>query len=654
MKILHLEDRPADAALVHALLKEEWPECVVTVVANHPDFLRHLEGDVFDIILSEFSLGTFTGLDALAIARQKRPDTPFIFLSAAIGEEGVIEAVKAGAQDYVVKDRLKRLVTAIRRALQESVERQLYREAGQRIREQAELLNKARDAIIVTDLAGHITFWNQGAERITGWSQAEVVGRDLQDVFGAEAHTEIEAARKALETEDAWRGEYQFHDNAGRLLVIDISATLIRDDTGRPTARLSIGTDVTAKRLLEERFLRAQRMESIGMLAAGIAHDLNNVLAPIMMVAPVLREHATAPGNLRMLEILEASASRGAGLVRQILAFAQGTGGTPKLIQVKHLLQDITKVVSETFPKNISFEQSVPNDLWPINANATQIHQVLLNLCVNARDAMPAGGRLILRAENCLLDEVSVRAIPDAQPGTWLVLHVEDTGSGIPPEVLAHIWEPFFTTKEADKGTGLGLSTVRGIVEAHKGFLSLTTAAGVGTTIRVYLPAAEVTTDGVAGVTVHPFATRGSGELVLVVDDEVQIRDVTAATLAHFGYRVLVAADGVEALALFAARSSEISVVVTDLSMPKLDGAAVAGVVQRLNPKAKVLLVSGLASGDRNADAKGFDGPVLLKPFKAETLLAAVHQLLQPVPVIPPSAEAVALDGPVPARTPAK
>lgn len=641
MKFIPLEDRPGDA--------EQALQRFASIVESTPDFvaMATLAGRVFFVNragrkMIDLPENLDPGL--LSVTDFYSPE-----VSARIMRENIPAALRDGSWvgETTVRTRDGRLIPVSQIIIAHppingaegylsTVMHDLtrYRDAGQRIREQADLLNKARDAIIVTDLAGNITFWNQGAERIAGWSQAEVVGRPLLDVFGAEARTEIETARKALETEDAWRGEYQFYDKAGKLLVIDISATLIRDDTGRPTARLSIGTDVTAKRQLEERFLRAQRLESIGMLAAGIAHDLNNVLAPIMMVAPVLREHATAPGNLRMLEILETSASRGAGLVRQILAFAHGTSGKPRLIQVKHLLRDIMKVVSETFPKNLSIEERVPNDLWPISANPTQIHQVLINLCVNARDAMPNGGKLILRAENCLLDELSVRAIPGARTGTWLVLHIEDTGSGIPPETLARIWEPFFTTKAPDKGTGLGLSTVRGIVDAHQGFVSLISTVGVGTTFRIYLPAAEVTTEGDTGVTAHPFAKRGSGELVLVVDDEAQIRDVTAATLAHFGYRVLVAADGVEAVALFAARSSEISVVVTDFSMPNLDGAAVAHVVQRLNPKTKILLVSGLASGNHSGEMQRFAGPFLLKPFNAETLLAAVHQLLHPEVVI--------------------
>jgi two-component system cell cycle sensor histidine kinase/response regulator CckA len=409
---------------------------------------------------------------------------------------------------------------------------------------------------------------------------------------------------------------------------MELSITLIRDDAGEPESHLCIGADITEKKSLEEKFLRVQRLESIGMLASGIAHDLNNVLAPIFLAAPMLREHATDPVDISMLTTLEKSAERGAGLVRQILSFAHGVGGANQQLQVKHLLKDTVSVIKETFPKNIRLEHSVAPNLWCITGNPTQIHQVLLNLCVNARDAMPSGGTLVLRAENCLLDETAAQAIEGARPGAWVVLHVADTGTGIPLQTLARIWEPFFTTKGEGKGTGIGLSTVRGIVENYKGFVDLKTELGHGTSFRVYLPAAEDAQIEEAGQLAVPFAVRGNGELILIVDDEVQIRDTASATLIHYGYRVLVAKDGTEALALFATRSTEINVVITDFNMPNLDGSALARVVRQMNPNAKILAMTGLNSSGRSLHGPHPEGAVLLKPFKAEALLFAVNKLL--------------------------
>ena len=296
-------------------------------------------------------------------------------------------------------------------------------------------------------------------------------------------------------------------------------------------------------------------------------------------------------------------------------------------------MRDTVTVISETFPKNIVLEEKVAGDLWPVMANPTQIHQVLLNLCVNARDAMPDGGRLIIRAENFVLDQAGAQAIDGASPGSWLVLHIEDTGTGIPPETLVHIWEPFFTTKGAGKGTGLGLSTVRGIVETHKGFIDLKTESGRGTAIRVYIPAAEVTSRSLNPDAAKPVVTRGSGELVLIVDDERTIREIAAATLSHFGYRVIVAKDGSEAVAMFATRSREIRMVITDVSMPNLDGAILASVVHKLNPAVKILAMSGHNSSSTGSQIREYASAYLVKPFKTDDLLTTVQRLLHPGPV---------------------
>jgi PAS domain S-box-containing protein len=360
--------------------------------------------------------------------------------------------------------------------------------AERRIREQADLLNHAHDAIIVTDLEGRITLWNRGAEKIYGWSTAEAIGQTSAGLFGLEAAAAFTDAFRSAATTGDWRGELSLHNRQGRPLIVRLNLTTILDDDGRPKARLGISTDITATKALEEQFLRVQRLESVGLLAAGIAHDLNNMLAPILMGSAMVRQHVKDPADIKLLASMEKSAERGAGLVRQILGFAHGVGGPPQPVQLKHVARDIIAVVEETFPKSITFEYHVPTNLWVINANPTQIHQVLLNLCVNARDAMPRGGTLRLRAENVMLDDRAATALKGAQPGSYLMLEIGDTGTGIPPDALERIWEPFFTTKAAGSGTGLGLSTVRGIVEKHFGFIDLQTTAGHGTTFRVRLP----------------------------------------------------------------------------------------------------------------------------------------------------------------------
>jgi PAS domain S-box-containing protein len=507
------------------------------------------------------------------------------------------------------------------------------KESERRIREQAELLDKANEAIVVVDLDHRITFWNHGAERLLGWSAAEMIGSPASRVFPlTEAGTDDDVIN-AIATVGDWRGEVLTHNRNGHPITLETSITVLYDEKKRPTGRLKISTDITEKKKLAEQFLRAQRLESIGMLAAGIAHDLNNVLAPIGMASTLLRDHVSDSNDVRLLDTLEKSTARGAGLVRQILGFAHGAGGEHRVVQVKHLLRDIIGVITETFPKSIVVEYQVPNDLWPVMGNATQIHQVLLNLCVNARDAMPQGGNLCVGAENCLLDVSAARALEQQRghrvaPGPWLVLQVKDTGTGIPPEILPRIWEPFFTTKGTDKGTGLGLSTVRGIVETHHGFVTLQTSPGEGTDFQVYLPAtmAAVTADG-ADV---PCAGRGHGELILLVDDESFIREAAGAILTHGGYEVIAACDGTAAAALFELRADEISLVITDRDMPSLDGAGLASVIRQRDPSMKILAISGLASSTAGRESVScqFADAFLPKPFTAQTLLNSVAQLL--------------------------
>lgn len=486
------------------------------------------------------------------------------------------------------------------------------------------LVECSPDAMFV-HAGGRVVFANAATAKLLGAETPDqIVGRALLDIAPpapdrGTRQFEAPAEEVALLSEQSLR---RIDGTQVKVESIGIPITF----GGKPAVQMILH-DLTERLRLEEQFHQAQRLESLGMLAAGIAHDLNNVLAPILMGAPLLRETTTDAVNRALLTDIEKSADRGAGLVRQILGFAHGIGGEPQTIQVNHLLMDIVSVLNRTFPKSITIDLRAPKDLWPVTANPTQVHQVLLNLSVNARDAMPQGGQLGLRAENCALDESAASAFPGARAGRWVVLHVEDTGTGIPADVLARMWDPFFTTKAANKGTGLGLSTVRGIVEAHHGFILVQTAAGRGTTFRVYLPPAErVLRENLP----TPVVPRGQGELVLVVDDVTSIRGLAETILTRQGYRVLLAADGTDALEKFI-RTPGIAVVVTDLDMPGLAGSALAGIVRRLNPAVKILAMSGLDAAPTDPfQPRQFADAFLLKPFTAEQILTLTHHLLHP------------------------
>jgi nitrogen-specific signal transduction histidine kinase/ActR/RegA family two-component response regulator len=397
-----------------------------------------------------------------------------------------------------------------------------------------------------------------------------------------------------------------------------------------PNEGVAFVLDLTERKKLEQQFLRAQRMESIGTLAGGIAHDLNNVLAPIMMSIDLLKGTSSHPQAGQILAAVESSARQGAEIVRQVLSFARGLDGERVEIQTKHLVEDLKNIVGSTFPKNIQAEFFVPVDVWTILGDPTQVQQVLLNLCVNARDAMPEGGHLVLGVENCVLDAHYAAMNPGTRPGRYVQINVVDTGTGMPPGVIDKIFEPFFTTKEIGKGTGLGLSTVMAVIKSHDGLVQVESEPGRGTTFKVFLPAAETSADEQKKVTPLLALPRGQGETVLVIDDEASIVTITSQTLESFGYRVLTATDGAEGVALYAIHQEEIAVVITDVMMPVMDGAATIRALVWINPAIKIIAASGLdANGSRINVADPNVRHFLTKPYTARTLLTTLRATLE-------------------------
>jgi two-component system, cell cycle sensor histidine kinase and response regulator CckA len=511
-----------------------------------------------------------------------------------------------------------------------SIDRTAQRLAEEQNREQAKLLNLASDAIIVRDLDQRLIFWNQGAERLYGWTAEEAVGARTLDLFVSEKlqvmEAEVELLRKGV-----WSGQLTHKSKEGREVIVNSRWTLVRNEAGGPQSVLVIDTDITETKKLESQFLRAQRLESIGTLASGIAHDLNNILSPILMAVSILRRSLANPEDERMLNIVEGSAERGAGIVKQVLTFARGAEGERVLLQPKHLVSELSKIMAQTFPRNIDIQTNLPTDLWTVLGDATQLHQVLLNLCVNARDAMGAeGGTLTVSAENLAIDEHFASMNPGAQLGWHVALRVSDTGSGMSPETMDKIFDPFFTTKEVGKGTGLGLATVIGIVKGHGGFLTVQSEPGTGTTFSVFLPASRDAE--VAKKEEEAAVADGNGELILVVDDEAPIREALVGTLAAHGYRAYTAEDGTDALALYFQRKGEISVVLTDLAMGQMDGIALVRALRKIDPGVRVIVSSGHFQKENMAVLNSLGVKVLLeKPYTAEKLLRAVRKVLEPV-----------------------
>lgn len=501
------------------------------------------------------------------------------------------------------------------------------RRAEDQIRQQATLLDKARDAIMVRDLEHGITYWNKSAEELYGWTAQEVLGRNASEILYRDLAA-FEKAIAAVLSVGEWSGELQQVTKSGESILIEGRWTLVRDDLGRPQAVLAINSDITEKRRLEQQFLRAQRMESIGTLAGGIAHDLNNMLAPILMSIDLLRLTSRDERSQAVLSTIETSAKRGADMVKQILSFARGVDGPRATIDVRQIIDDMRYLVQDTFPKNITFHADVEPELPSFSGDHTQLHQVLLNLCVNARDAMPRGGTLTVAATSLQADENYAGMTPNAKPGAYLKIKVTDTGAGIPREMLDKIFDPFFTTKELGKGTGLGLSTVLAIVKSHGGFVNVYSEPGNGTTFSICLPATDAD-EGESIMAQDAARPRGDGQLILIVDDEAAVRVITRQTLETYGYRVLVAEDGSEAVALYSRHRSEIAVVVTDMMMPVMAGEVTIQVLKRLNPAVKIIAASGLTNDGSAARVSAMGvRHFLLKPFTAQTILIALHEVL--------------------------
>jgi two-component system, cell cycle sensor histidine kinase and response regulator CckA len=642
--ILIVDDTPTNLDVLFDFLVDSG--FTVLVAEDGESAIERAEYAPPDLILLDILMPGIDGFETCRRlkANESTKDIPIIFMTALIETVDKVKGLNLGAVDYVTKPlqheevlarielhlRLRNLTKALQeqnlRLEQEMQER--FR-SEQKIREQAALLDITTDAILVQDLDNQILFWNKGAERLYGWTVEEAIANNAIQLLYREPLPELENGYRVLAECGSWQGELRQITKQGKNIIVATRWTLVRDEDGQPKSILVVNTDITEKKQLEAQFLRTQRMESLGTLASGLAHDLNNALSPILISVQLLEQKLHDEQSQRILNMLESNTKRSAALVKQVLSFARGFEGNRTNLEVGKIISEIEQIVKQTFPRSIEIRTDIQmQNLWSICSDATQLHQVLMNLCVNARDAMPDGGILEISARNLWIDENYARMNLDAQVGAYVVITVSDTGIGIKREVIDRIFEPFFTTKELGKGTGLGLSTVLGIIRSHGGFVQVDSEVGKGTQFKVYLP---VTRAGETDLTPtgHHELPKGHGELILVVDDEDSIREITKASLEKNAYRVLVAKDGIEAIALYSQHKQEISAVLIDMMMPTMDGPTTIRVLQKINPQVKIIGVSGLLSNHKmlgvvNSSVKKF----LPKPYTSNELLKNLQAVL--------------------------
>jgi len=661
IKVLLVEDNLAEARLLREVLKGIALHSFQLVhVQRLRDAFQQLQEGAFAVALLDLTLPDSTGLDSLDALIAQMPSLPIVVLTNTNDEDLAIEAVRHGAQDYIVKRHINQelLARSLRYAIERKQNAEALRETNeileQRVQERTAALKAAnehlqqeiegrqrvQERLELAQKAGRIGMfeWNIQSNQVA-WSP------ELEALYGLQAGSFGDGYNRWLEAlhpddrerteQELWQAiahnqglntEFRICWPAAETHWIAVKSSLFQDDRGQPLRMIGIHMDITEKKQLEAQFLRAQRLESLGTLASGIAHDLNNILTPILAVVQLLpmKMPDLNEQTQHLLQTLETSAQRGADLVKQILSFARGVEGKRISLQVEHLLVEVRRMIEQTLPKSIEIQLDIAPHLWPVFADATQLHQVLMNLCVNARDAMPDGGILQLAAANCEVDEAMARRYLDAQVGPYVVVSVTDTGMGMPASVLNRVFDPFFTTKPLGKGTGLGLSAVMGIVKSHGGFIDVASEINQGSEFRIFLPASQPTAPPKPD---DLCLFLGHQELILVIDDETAICEITKATLETYNYRVLTANDALSGIALVAEHQEQLKGVLIDLMMPIMDGLATIPLIRHLRPDLAIVAMSGLGSSETMLQAEQLGVQYFLpKPFTTKELLAMLYQ----------------------------
>jgi PAS domain S-box-containing protein len=754
LSILHLEDNDKDADLIYAALEQGGIIAEFHRVQTKQEFVEALQDGTFDLVISDFSLPAFDGKTALELTKRIRPDIPFIFVSGTIGEDRAVDSLLQGATDYVLKDRLLRLVPAINRAL----ERQQQKETSEKIQQELEKLSHAirqsGDTVVITDRNGIIEFVNPAFQEVTGYSLEEAIGKTPRLLkSGRHSGSFYEEMWKKILAGGTFHGEFLNKRKNGELYYQDEIITPIVNNDGRVTNFVSTGRDVTQRKqaeeelrrseerfrnlvenindviytvdlnqrltyispvvkdllgyypdevigesierfilkedfplvfqniqrlltgtigpaefriidkngkihwvrsssrpisvdgkitgiqgvltdqterkLLEDQLRQSQKLESLGTLAGGVAHDINNILGIIMGHVDLLTQAKMDPEKSRKsIKAIDNALKRGTGVVRQLLTFARKGEAVLESVTLNDIVEEIHKLILQTFPKAIEIVVQLSPKSPHIRADNTQIHQVMLNLCVNARDAMPEGGTLFISTQIISKEEIQIR-FPLAPSKNYAVIEVSDTGMGMDESTKSRIFEPFFTTKKSNKGTGLGLSTVFGIARSHNGYIDVESKPGEGTIFGVYFPLEERTPEILNNQKIRPSEPLGGNETILLVEDEPLLSEITEMALVSNGYKVFTAKDGLEAVETYQKHFADLHLVLTDIELPKISGEELVKRLIAIKSSTKIIITSGHLEVEMKEriltlGAKSF----LSKPYDQVQILSIIRKVL--------------------------
>jgi two-component system, cell cycle sensor histidine kinase and response regulator CckA len=626
LRILFLEDAPEDAELAVAALEESGYSCQWECVETRKDFLERLDAAEYDLVLSDYNLPSFDGLSAVKLFVERNLDIPFILISGNLGEEAAIEGLKAGAADFVLKNKLFRLPHSVERALREKEEQRKSKQSEELYRD---LVENALDIIYTHDLQGNYISVNKAAERIAGYTEEEALGMNLADVVAPEY---LETARQMIGAKlagnDITAYELEIIAKDGRRVAVEVNTRIIYSN-GVPVRVQGIARDVTERKQLEAQLRHSQKLEAVGMLAGGVAHDFNNLLTAIGGYSELALKRLQAGDPLRQnIEEIKKAADRATALTRQLLAFSRKQVLQPKVLDLNEVVLELEKMLQRLIGGDVELRTVLDQDLGSIKADPGQIEQIIVNLVINSRDAMPRGGRLTIETRNVYLDEDYAASHVSVKPGRFVMIAVSDTGFGMDAQTQARIFEPFFTTKETGRGTGLGLSMVYGIVKQSGGNIWVYSESGQGTTFKVYLPRIdEVAVEFTQGIE-EETDLHGS-ETILLVEDEEMVMDITRSVLELYGYRVLTATNGNEALVVIENHKEPIDLLLTDVIMPGMSGRELADRFAESRPETKVIFMSGYTdSAIEHQGVLETGANFIQKPFATDGMARRVREVL--------------------------